>query len=271
MNRIHLPDNVVDAVHRRWPDLGPAWSARVVDELDDVCRTVSATTRRVLPARYGLVVSVATPDGPLVLRASADPDGWAQLTVSRTLAELGAGPAIHDWRATSTGSWTIMDQVVPGTTFYDARLTPHRIAGLAATLAAMVGRRPPEGLSRIGDWLSDRLTTCARNDLAPGLHEAPDGERAKAAAILAELLATGHDGLCHGDTSLGNILVGPDHRIMLVDTRGMSGEVAFDVAVVAIKAEVNGAPLDVDGLARRVGVDPERVRAWVSVAIAARV
>jgi streptomycin 6-kinase len=78
--------------------------------------------------------------------------------------------------------------------------------------------------------------------------------------------------MCHGDVSARNVLTGKGGRLFLVDPRGLSGDAAYDVAVAALKAMVRGAPSSVAShLANSVGVDPDRVRAWMIVADAARV
>jgi streptomycin 6-kinase len=121
-------------------------------------------------------------------------------------------------------------------------------------------------------WLRSRLTDDGLTDLAPGRQPASLTERQQAQAILDDLEASGVDALCHGDASPWNLLLSDDRPLMLIDPRGVKGEVAFDVAVIALKA-VDVVPLAVSTtyLAGKVGVDPERVRAWIQVADAARV
>ena len=97
-------------------------------------------------------------------------------------------------------------------------------------------------------------------------------EREYALALLGDLEASGVNGLCHGDASPWNLLIGKDGRTVLIDPRGLAGEVEYDVAVVALKATtVLPLHVTVPYLATKVDVDPERVRTWTTVANAARV
>ena len=123
----------------------------------------------------------------------------------------------------------------------------------------------------ITDWLLSRLEDDELTDLAPGASVAPLAQRREAVTILNDLRDSAIDGLCHADVSLGNILVGHG-RLFLVDPRGMSGEVAYDAAVVALKA-TKGTPPSVAAvrLAQQIGIDPQRTKAWMTVAEAARV
>jgi streptomycin 6-kinase len=131
---------------------------------------------------------------------------------------------------------------------------------------------PVEDMPLIRDWLRGRLEDDALTDLAPGRTIAPPSERRAALSLLAQLSADGNDGLCHGDVSAPNVLVGEAGRLLVVDPRGFAGDVAYDVAVAALKATIRGAPRSVaSDLADRVGVDLGRVRAWMIVADVARV
>jgi streptomycin 6-kinase len=85
-------------------------------------------------------------------------------------------------------------------------------------------------------------------------------------------VSSGVAGLCHGDASPWNLLLSNDRRLMLIDPRGLAGEVAYDLAVVAIKAASVAPPaITAPYLAHQVEADPDRVLAWVSIADAARV
>ncbi|WP_212804654.1 phosphotransferase [Actinocatenispora sera] len=58
-------------------------------------------------------------------------------------------------------------------------------------------------------------------------------------AALADLdtLALNHvPGLCHADASPWNVLAGKHERLYLIDPRGISGEVSYDAAIIALKA-----------------------------------
>ena len=78
--------------------------------------------------------------------------------------------------------------------------------------------------------------------------------------------------VCHGDASSRNILLGPGEQLMLIDPRGVNGDVCYDVAAAAWKTGSGEPPRDrAVELARLVGVDPERVHAWPVVAETVRV
>ncbi|WP_203665086.1 aminoglycoside phosphotransferase family protein, partial [Actinocatenispora rupis] len=79
-------------------------------------------------------------------------------------------------------------------------------------------------------------------------------------------------GLCHADASPWNILTGKDERLYLIDPRGITGEVAYDAAIIALKAATR-IPVEATarGLDSMLGIDSDRVLSWVLVAVAARV
>jgi streptomycin 6-kinase len=225
-----------------------------------------------MSARYGFVVAVSTPIGPLIMRSSPDPDGGNQAAVSLALADLGVSPKVHDFVETDTGTWTVADRVLPGTPIGElpSRGNP---ALIAAMLRPMVEQPAPAlNMPSLIDWLRDRLTDPQLTDLPIGRQPAPSEERQQALEQLKSLTAEGTVGLCHGDPSPRNILLGADDRPWLVDPRGMAGEVDYDIAVIALKAARYVSPkLAVAHLASYVGVDPARASAWLLIANAARV
>ncbi|WP_433474753.1 phosphotransferase [Spirillospora sp. CA-142024] len=129
-----------------------------------------------------------------------------------------------------------------------------------------------DSLPSLVDWLRSRLDDESLSDLAPGRSQAPRSERRRATAILEDLGSDVSGMVCHGDASSRNILLGPDEQLMLIDPRGINGDVCYDVAVAAWKT-ASDAPLRdrAAELARLVGVDTDRVHAWLFVADAARV
>jgi streptomycin 6-kinase len=131
---------------------------------------------------------------------------------------------------------------------------------------------PGAGLPPISDWLRDRLTAEALADVPIGERVASEAERKSALRVLDALVMDEIKGLCHGDASPWNVLTGEEGGFYLVDPRGMAGEVAYDVAVIALKAAAHVPPLTgAAELAEHAGVDPNRACAWVEVASAARV
>ena len=257
-----VPTEVISAIQNRWPDRVGPWLNAVDNELAGLCENYVAQPVQVFSARYSYVVATIGLHGKLVFRGTPDPLGAAQALVSQVLAERDVGPTIYENIATSTGCWTVMDQVVPGTPLHAGVEAQTAVARL---LSPLVDQAAPGRLPYIGDWLKSRLESENVADLAPGRRLASDSERGHAIDVLRELMNTGDRALCHGDTSPGNVLVG-ESSLSLIDPRGFSGEAAYDVAVIALKASMDIAPL-----ARAIGVPADRVRAWATVASIARV
>lgn len=269
-----IPADVVRNVRRRWPQRADAWSSTVGEELRALCARYDATPRRVLPARYGFVVAVETARGGLVMRASPDPNGPHQTRVAIALADLGVAPTVHDSITTDTGTWTVLNEIRPGTPLADTEWTPSTVETLAAVLRAMHGQPAPGyGMPSIIDWLWDRLhQDSGPLDAAPGTTPFPPHSRHEALAVLDELASDTTPQLCHGDLSPWNILLDSDSAWKLVDPRGMTGETAYDVAVLGLKAaHPEPATALISRLAEDIGLDARRVRAWASVAAPARV
>ncbi len=268
-----VPPSVVSAVQARWPEYTHDWPTRVEAELLELCRRYDAKPRHVFPARYGFVVAADTADGAIVLRANPDPHGPIQAEVAQALAKLRAGPAVHATIVTDAGTWTILDEVRPGTPLARTDLAMVSLDALAVPLAAINGQPAPTSvMPSIIDWLQKRLEDDELTDLAPGTTVAPIGVRRVARDLLDELATNATHGLCHGDASLWNVLFREDGGWTFIDPRGMNGEVSYDIAVLAFKTARDQSPMLVAArLARIIGVDPERVRAWVTVASAARV
>lgn len=264
-----IGSTVRQAISARWPEQAPAWLAHVVTELAELCRRYKATPLSTFDSRYGLVVEVGTDSERLVMRSSPDPDAMHQVQVSRSLASLGVGPEIHEVWATQTGVWTVASRVLPGFTLKDH---PVPIGYLAPVLHLLRNQPAPDDLPSLNDWLAKRLDDGARADLPPGRTPAPLPERQRAVALLADLTRDAAQLICHGDASSKNILIGPAGRLFLIDPRGMTGDVGYDVAVAAWKTAGEESPAKrAAELAQLVGIDGARVHAWLTVAQAARV
>lgn len=268
-----LPADVAAAVTTRWPNLGPQWCAQVEDELRDLCKRYGATPTGLMSSRFGLVVPVAGKSRPLVMRASPDPDGAYQAQTARALAELKIAPEVCEVISTRTGTWTVLERVTPGTSLLDLGISAKMLASLARMLRPLDGvPAPSPDMPSLGDWLRGRLEDDSLSELPPGFGMASREQREKALALLQDLEPHGSGNLCHGDASPWNVLAGQGGRMFLVDPRGVSGDAAYDVAVVALKLKqycsVTGAARD---LARLAGIDPDRVLAWLEVGDAARV
>jgi streptomycin 6-kinase len=268
-----VPADVLANVRQRWPEVADAWASNVVIEFQALCGQYRATSCTVLAARYGYVVAIDTADGPLVLRSSPDPHGPDQATVATALANLGISPTVHQILATDHGTWTVLDRVLPGTSLLQSDPAAIRLDDLFAPLAAMRHQPAPSaGMPSLLDWLRDRLKDDNLTDLRPGTTIAPANERENALNLLAEIARNHTPGLCHGDASMGNLIASGTDRWMLIDPRGMTGESAYDVAVLAIRAARlhNSANL-IPHIADLADVTAERIRTWVAIANAARV
>lgn len=264
-----VPTSVVGAVHRRWT-LGATWSQAVELELQDLCERFDAQPTAVFEARYSFVVAAESLGRQLVLRVSPDPDARMQARNSLALARLGAGPTVHEVSHTTTGTWTVMDRVVPGTPLDRVGNRPIQDA-LARLFRPLAGQSAPDQeLPSIATWLRERLVSDTLADLPPGRTVAPPAEREAALSVLDNL---GEPvGLCHGDASTGNVLTSGRNAFQLIDPRGFSGDVVYDIAVVVLKSG-KFAPQQalIDSLTRSLRIDREQVLAWMAVANTARV
>jgi streptomycin 6-kinase len=268
-----VPAEVLANVRQRWPEAADAWASHVQSEFRALCDQYQATPRTVLGARYGYVISVDTPDGPLVLVSSPDPHGPDQAAVAAALANLGISPTVHQTVATHYGTWTVLDRVYPGTSLAQSDPAAISLNALFAPLAAMRHQPAPRaGMPSILDWLRDRLEDNNLTDLRPGTTIAPTDEREAALNLLAGLARDHTPGLCHGDASMGNIIASGTDRWMLIDPRGMTGESAYDVAVLGIRvSRLRRSANFVSQIAKLANVRSDRVRTWVIVANTARV
>ncbi len=78
---------------------------------------------------------------------------------------------------------------------------------------------------------------------------------------------------CATAISPSNVLRGRA-RLWFIDPRGVNGEAAYDIAVLALKAScdnLDAARVLADPLARRSGIDPDRAAAWTTITDAATV
>ena len=268
-----VPAEVLANVRQRWPEAADAWASHVQTEFRALCDQYQATPRTVLDARYGYVVAVDTPDGPLVLRSSPDPHGPDQAAVATALANLGISPTVHQTLNTDHGTWTVLDHVHPGTSLAQSDPATITLSALFAPLAAMRNQPAPRAeMPSILDWLCDRLKNDNLTDLRPGTTVAPIDERETALNLLDDLARDPTPGLCHGDASMGNIIASGTDRWMLIDPRGLTGESAYDVAVLTIRvARLHNPANLIPHIAKLADVIAERVQTWMTIANTARV
>ncbi|GAA1028726.1 hypothetical protein GCM10009557_14790 [Virgisporangium ochraceum] len=272
-SRLRVPDRVIDGVRLRWPDRAEGWIAAAAAELRELCAANGAKPRTVFAARYGYVVAAETPTGGIVFRSTPDPDGPLQGKVASALADIGAGPRVRALITTATGTWTVMDEARPGTPLPHADRSSLDPVALLAPIRRIVDQpAPAPELPSLIDWLRDRLENDDLADLAPNTTVAPAEQREQALSILDQLALDHVPGLCHGDASGWNLLADDTHGWLLIDPRGVSGEAAYDVAVLAFKFAGNRTDRAIVDLACHLtGQDPERVNAWISIAGAARI
>jgi streptomycin 6-kinase len=268
-----VPLDVIKNVRQRWPDRADSWANHVDAELRELCGRYRAVSLTVLPARYGFVIAADTPTGPVVMRSSPDPHGPEQAAVSAALAQLGIAPAAYETVPTDHGTWTVMERVHPGTPLAAADPATISLNALFSPLRAMNGQPAPlPGMPSVADWLRDRLEDDYLSDLRPGTTVATAGERRVALAVLDDLAHDLTPGLCHGDLSTRNVLASSQTGWKIIDPRGMTGETAYDVAVLSIRvARLLPSKNLAASASRMAGVDAERVQAWMSLANAARV
>ncbi|MEU4377807.1 phosphotransferase [Pseudonocardia alni] len=209
----------------------------------------------------------------MILRSSPDPDAVHQAAVLEHLARADLAPAVHLVWHTEASTWTAMDAVTPGASFAEREPRPRDLAAVATMLHALSTENGPLSVPSILPWLRARLTDPPVDDQPPHRGAEPAAVRHAAIAVLDQLADGEPAGLCHADLSPPNVLHGQS-RLWLIDPRGMNGEAAYDLAVLALKLSYD----DLDtarALARSIAMssqnDPDRADAWVTVADAATV
>ncbi|WFG43546.1 phosphotransferase [Pseudonocardia alni] len=270
-----LRADVAHAATTRWPDLATTWIDALPTELDEVCRALAVTpTGRTYRARFAHVIEATSSTGAhLVLRSSPDPDAVHQAAVLDRLARADLAPAVHRIQQTRTSTWTAMEAVTPGASFAENEPSPADLNAVAIMLRALVDQPGAPEAPSIVPWLRSRLTDPPADDQPPHRGPADPEVRRAAIAVLDQLADQTLDALCHADLSPPNVLSGHS-RLWLIDPRGMNGEAAYDIAVLALK--LSNDQLDTArSLARSIaitsGTDADRAEAWATVADAATV
>lgn len=256
-----VPAAVTEAICDRWPGRGPRWLAAAPSEIFALCQRYDGRIRQTFSARYGLVVSVETSHGHIVLKSTPDPDAPLQAAAARQLAALRVGPPVHEVIESEFATSIVMEQVLPGV----RAIRNASIDELGELLNVLKTAPVTLEFPPISAWLRNRLVNGAATDLPPGVLAASAEERAQALPVLDDLVRDESRTFIHGDISSGNVLRGP-FGLRLIDPRAATGDPEYDVAVLALKSGHQLAEL-----ARRAAANSARVEAWAMVAVAARV
>ena len=166
-----------------------------------------------------------------------------------------------------------MDAVEPGTSFAEQEPRPRDLAGAAAMLRILADKGGAPSVPSVVPWLRARLTDPPADDQPPHRGPEPAEVRESASVVLDQLATDIPAGLCHADLSPPNVLHG-DSRLWFIDPRGMNGEAAYDIAVLALKLSddhLDTARALARSIALSSGTDPDRADAWVTVGDAATV
>ncbi|ANY07334.1 aminoglycoside phosphotransferase family protein [Pseudonocardia sp. HH130630-07] len=264
-----LRPDVAHAATARWPDRARAWIDALPTELTDVCADLAVTpTGQIFRARFAHVVEATSVTGAhLVLRSSPDHDAVHQAAVLDRLACVDLAPAVHLVRQTQTSTWTAMDAVTPGTSLAEDEPNPADLEAVAIKLRTLLDQPGAPKAPSIIPWLRGRLIDPPIDNQPPHRGPAAPADRRAAIAVLDQLDNGASDRLCHADLSPPNVLRGHS-RLWVIDPRGMNGEAAYDVAVLALKLsddQFDTTRPHARSIAITSGADADRAEAWVTV------
>lgn len=228
-------------------------------ELDLVASGGGGTSRvfRCLQRDTGASVWLKLTPEPLIAREEAEAlRAWADVPSVVTLlaADLAAGALL-------------LENVEPGVAVRQLAWNAPEVAALLRDL-----RVSPPGpgkhsvlrpLSHRIDFLFDLTERRLAAARANGVVAPTVLGQARAAAL--ELAASGPVGLVHGDLHPGNVLSGPDARMVAIDPRPTWGDPDFDAVDWVLEGVADSAGLEqrVEELAALVpGMSPRRVLDW---------
>lgn len=228
-------------------------------ELDLVASGGGGTSRvfRCLQHDTGASVWLKLTPEPLIAREEAEAlRAWADVPSVVTLlaADLAAGALL-------------LENVEPGVAVRQLAWNAPEVAALLRDL-----RVSPPGpgkhsvlrpLSHRIDFLFDLTERRLAAARANGVVAPTVLGQARAAAL--ELAASGPVGLVHGDLHPGNVLSGPDARMVAIDPRPTWGDPDFDAVDWVLEGVADSAGLEqrVEELAALVpGMSPRRVLDW---------
>lgn len=221
--------------------------------------------------RGGLVLRVRRGAEQFVLKAPMY-EPAAHIAAQEHLDQVGVGPHII---FTDTERGLLLMELVEGDPV--DRPTPLTIAVCAAQAARLTHTVPRSSFPSIGPWLRSRLVHQPA-DRSPTAVEPSASERMDALSALDDLEeASAASCFIHADLNVGNILWSEAEGIRLIDARGVVGDPAYDVALLAVKTQQPGAPLsEVISYANELAAatefpEPSRCAQWAMIARAAQV
>jgi hypothetical protein len=234
----------------------------------------------VLSGRGGVLWRAVSAGGAEVALKAPFTAAAQHFAAQQQMAALGLGPTVahrDDAAGVAAFEWLPAAPLAAPVSADVVAVVADRLAALAALAPDAPPLTPgapddPAAPVSLVSWLRSRLEVDPI-DVAPGSSRCSDAERAGALELLASL--PDGAGFCHGDLNPANVLVSCRGDVWLVDARGVCGDVCYDLAVFVAKAR-RDVPLGdrlaaVSRTAAAAGFDVDRCRAWLCVAVAARV
>jgi streptomycin 6-kinase len=240
-----VADDVLVAI-ARWRECAPAIAEAVADEWG---LTLGAPYA---PGAVGHVVRATTADGaPAVLKVSfADRETEQE---PDALEAWGGDGAIRLLRRDDDRSAMLLERCEPGT--FLSSLDGEAALDVLIGLLPRLWRPSPDGFHTLEDevayWIDERLESYA-------------------AGLARELLpAQGDLVLAHQDLHGDNVLAAEREPWLVIDPKPLAAEREFAVVPIVRSPELGhskrGVLYRIDRLSDELGLDRERVRAWVIV------
>lgn len=252
-------------------DLGRAW-------LDDLGATIERWQTRwslgpltPFALSYSWVAATTRADGSACVLKLVPPGTGILDDEARWLAAVDGRGAVRLLEDAAADGALLLERVVPGETA--ATLVPHADDEATAAIAGVlrqIQRPVPDGVGL--PTLAERTTDLAahrRRHEDAGSDPLPVGLVAAAEQVAGELLRTA-DGevLLHGDLHHDNVLRDRTRGWLAIDPHGLRGDPVYEAATMIYNPlELGPGALDrLDRrtalLARELGFDEQRIRAW---------